>query len=126
VNIRTEREATGISQAELAKRTGIHQSKLSKMENGHIEPTLGEETLILTALTTSNIPLSNAENAQTVPEETDYSEDDYSPRLMPYPAAPTELKARQTWMAQRNRAFQAKAVPAPESGTFGSQKKAKS
>ena len=105
MNIRADREAAGISQAELARRVGMHQPKLSKIENGHIEPTAGEESLIRTAIGTE------------VKEAEDYAIKDDPPYRQ---AVPVETVAeRRAWVAQRNHAMQTKGVPAPASGIFG-------
>jgi len=116
MNVRAEREAAGISQAEVAQRTGINQSKLSKIENGHVEPTTGEEALIHTALGTIGFEVEEA------------TEDDshFAPHCLPYPAAPKTVTERHAWMTQRNRNFQTRGVPAPESGTYGGVKKTRS
>lgn len=114
MNVRDEREAAGISQAELARCIGMLQPKLSRIENGHVEPTTGEEALIRAALQPDRFEIIPA------PVET---EEPPVPHLAPYPAAPTELGARKRWVAQRNRNFQQVGVKAPESGTHGPKKK---
>jgi len=122
MNIRAEREAAAISQAELARRIGMNQPKLSKIENGHIQPTQGEEALIRAALsadvefTEAALPIAN--EAFKLAEEKIAS----VPHCQPYPAAPTDTTARRAWVTQRSRNME-RGFPSPESGTFGGKKK---
>ncbi|WP_018351865.1 helix-turn-helix domain-containing protein [Longispora albida] len=48
--LRELRESTGLSGSRVAARTGISQSKISKIENGLIRPTAGETARLLSAL----------------------------------------------------------------------------
>ena len=119
MNIRTGREAAAISQAELARRIGMNQPKLSKIENGHIQPTQGEEALILAALSADiefALPLAN--------EAFQLAEEELATVLhcQSYPAAPTDTTARRAWVTQRSRNME-RGFPSPESGTFGGKKK---
>lgn len=116
MNIRTEREAAAISQAELARRIGMNQPKLSKIENGHIQPTQGEEALIRAALSIEITELIE----EALPSEIE-SEITCSPHCQPYPAAPTDTTARRVWITQRSRNME-RGFPSPSNGTFGRTK----
>lgn len=48
--VRWRRQMLGISQQELAKRTGLEQSAISKIENCKNDPTLSKVVLIIKAL----------------------------------------------------------------------------
>ena len=42
IELRQVRKARCMSQREMEKRTGIHQARLSRIENGHVDPKLSE------------------------------------------------------------------------------------
>ena len=49
-NLRRDRILIGWTQFELAKQTGVERSKLSLIENGHIQPTPAERDAIESAI----------------------------------------------------------------------------
>lgn len=100
----------------------MHQPKLSKIENGHIEATSGEEALIRAALSTDIEILT--EKLQIPCDESLRVDDEpvVVPHCHPYPAAPTDPVARRAWVSQRTRNME-RGFPSPESGTFGGKKK---
>jgi transcriptional regulator with XRE-family HTH domain len=51
-NLRGARQASGISQEELAKRTGLHRTEVSLLERGGREPRLGVLVKLAAALET--------------------------------------------------------------------------
>ena len=122
MDVKAAREAAGISQAELAKRTGMLQPKLSRIENGHIDATAGELALIEAALDdrSGNLP-PRVEGSIEAHDEAPVS----IPHLQPYPAAPRGSTARAKWVGVRNRNMQTVGVRAPESGQHGNPKKPK-
>jgi transcriptional regulator with XRE-family HTH domain len=134
MTIRTEREAAGVSQAELARRIGMLQPKLSRIENGHIEASAGELALIDAALHEAEGARAGSEEALRMAEGTlsaasetlPVYDERPEPHLVPYPAAPVETGARRLWFERRNREMQERGVRAPESGTYGAVKKVKS
>lgn len=49
-DLRTKREAAGLTQAKVAKRAGMRQEVLSRIENGHGKPTVSSIKRILKAI----------------------------------------------------------------------------
>lgn len=68
MNIRDSREEKGISQGELAKKVGISQSTLSKIESGQRAITVGQERLISAALGDEEITVA-PEPSSLLPEQ---------------------------------------------------------
>ena len=46
IHLRAARKAARLTQTELAHRLGVHQSRISKLEQGQIDPTLDEAKAI--------------------------------------------------------------------------------
>ena len=78
------RERAGVSQRELAKRTGLDQSLLSRFESGSRVPNAQQQALLRASLAD---PVVTARTMN---------------RLDPYPSAPTDATARREFFAQRN------------------------
>lgn len=126
MDIRSEREAVNVSQGELAKRIGMSQTTLSRIENGDRPPTHGEETLVVTALAQNGTPPPLDEQPTVELDAQTLEMDAIKPRLKTYPSAGTDdPQARRDWITRRNRAIQRTAIPQPASGTFGKQPKGK-
>ena len=50
IEARKARKERGVTQQEMARRTGIHQSRLSQIENGEVDPKLSEVISVLESL----------------------------------------------------------------------------
>jgi transcriptional regulator with XRE-family HTH domain len=86
MEVKESREMIGVSQRELADRTGISQATLSRIESGVREATEGELSLIAIALDVEKV--------------------EAKPRREQYLSAPKDPKERREWFAWRNRRIQ--------------------
>lgn len=83
-DLRELRELAGLSQRELAARSGVDHSLVSRFENGDREPTLGQRGLLEAALGVVPAVVGGRR------------------RLDPYPWAPVDPVARRAWVDARN------------------------
>ncbi|MDO8841516.1 CBS domain-containing protein [Methanocalculus sp.] len=67
--IRSARRRIGMTQAELAKRAGISQSMIARIERGSVDPRVSTLRLIIDVLTTAELPVIIAANLMHAPVE---------------------------------------------------------
>lgn len=118
MDVRAQREQAGISQRELARRTGISQARLSRVEKGGTA-TPGEEMLVQAALQDNGLSNGHAiapgEGSPAKPPV--QAEEQSKPRNEQYPGAPSDPAGRRAFFQARTERMAGNEKMRPPDGT---------